>query len=74
MASESKSPELESPEPESKIRFDASILNQLACPACFTGLRPADTQLVCTGCGRGYPIIDGIPVLIVERAMRKSGL
>jgi uncharacterized protein YbaR (Trm112 family) len=27
-----------------------------------------EARLVCAGCGRGYPIVDGIPVLIAERA------
>jgi uncharacterized protein YbaR (Trm112 family) len=25
-------------------------------------------RLVCAGCRRGYPVVEGIPVLIVERA------
>ena len=27
-----------------------------------------DSHLVCTACARRYPIVDGIPALIVERA------
>jgi len=42
--------------------------DQLACPACLGGLRPAEGAMVCAGCGRAYPVVDGIPVLIVERA------
>ena len=49
-------------------RFEASILSQLACPACLGDLRPEEMLLVCAECGRGYPIVDGIPVLIAERA------
>jgi hypothetical protein len=41
---------------------------QLACPACLDALRLEEGLLVCTGCGRAYPIVDGIPVLIAERA------
>ena len=48
--------------------FDAKVLSQLACPACFGDLRVDSEWLVCAGCGRRYPIVDGIPVLIVERA------
>lgn len=42
--------------------------DQLACPACLSALHLSPQQAVCTGCGRIYPVIDGIPVLIVERA------
>jgi uncharacterized protein YbaR (Trm112 family) len=52
--------------------FDASVLSRLACPACLGDLRieasgKAETRLVCAECGRGYPIVDGIPVLIAGR-------
>jgi uncharacterized protein len=40
----------------------------LACPACLGALRLEETSVVCTGCGRMYPVVAGIPVLIVERA------
>ncbi|MGB6687901.1 MAG: Trm112 family protein [Terracidiphilus sp.] len=49
--------------------FDPSLLDQLACPACQGALRYGPQRLVCESCGRGYPIIDGIPVLIAERAV-----
>lgn len=48
--------------------FDCAVLGQLACPACYEDLRSEDASLVCTTCSRVYPVIDGIPVLIVERA------
>jgi hypothetical protein len=48
--------------------FDASILDQLACPACLSDLRLADNRLLCVACGRSYPIVNGIPVLIADRA------
>jgi uncharacterized protein len=54
--------------PAGPIPFDASVVGQLACPACYGDLRPERARLVCAACGRGYPIVDGIPVLIVERA------
>ncbi|HET7105059.1 MAG TPA: Trm112 family protein [Terracidiphilus sp.] len=40
----------------------------LACPACLGALRDGEEQMVCPGCGRAYPVVDGIPVLIIERA------
>ena len=50
-----------------QLRMDAAVLSRLACPACLAGLRAEATQLVCVGCGRGYPVVDGIAVLIAER-------
>ena len=51
------------------LEFDASILAQIACPACHGDLRTEDSHLVCSACARRYPIVDGIPALIVERAV-----
>jgi uncharacterized protein YbaR (Trm112 family) len=42
----------------------ACIVDQLACPACLGALRLDATALQCPACGRHYPIVDGIPVLI----------
>jgi uncharacterized protein YbaR (Trm112 family) len=55
-------------DPASNLAFDASILSQLACPICLVELRHEENCLHCVGCGRAYPIIDGIPVLIADRA------
>ncbi len=43
------------------------ILAQLACPACHGSLAPNSTELICDACGRRYPIVEGIPVLIEGR-------
>jgi hypothetical protein len=45
------------------------MLEQLACPACQGELALAGGAIRCRGCGRSYPLIDGIPVLIAERAL-----
>ena len=55
-------------EAAAQIPFDESIVGQLACPACHGDLRIENARLVCAACGRGYPVIDGIPVLIADRA------
>ena len=44
----------------------AKVREQLACPACLGDLRQEPEQLVCAACGREYPVVDGIPVLIAE--------
>jgi uncharacterized protein YbaR (Trm112 family) len=40
----------------------------LVCPICFAALRFSDSVVVCTGCATSYPVVDGIPVLIPQRA------
>jgi hypothetical protein len=47
--------------------FDPSVVDQLACPACHGDLRLEEARLICSACGRAYPIVDGIPVLIAGR-------
>jgi uncharacterized protein YbaR (Trm112 family) len=48
--------------------FDPTALVELACPACHHNLYLNAFRLICEGCRRAYQIVDGIPVLIVERA------
>jgi len=43
-------------------------MGALACPACHGALRLEEARVVCTSCGRRYPVAEGIPVLIVDRA------
>jgi len=53
-------------------QLDPQLMDILACPAEDHGpLRPeADGDvLVCTVCGRRYPVEDGIPVLLLDRAI-----
>ena len=40
----------------------------LACPACHGDLGAEGEWLRCVECGRAYPVVDGIPALIAERA------
>jgi len=48
--------------------FDPTIIERLACPVCLGGLAVHGQLLRCAQCGRGYPVVDGIPVLIAGRA------
>ncbi len=40
----------------------------LVCPVCRKPLERVESSVRCTGCGRRYPVVDGIPVLLAERA------
>ncbi len=44
----------------------------LACPVCYAVLQFSLSAVVCTGCGRDYPIVDGIPVLIPLRGAKDN--
>ena len=52
-------------------KFDDGFLSTLACPVCFGALRVGDSglRIECVECLRAYPLVDGIPVLIPERAV-----
>ncbi len=42
------------------------LLDILVCPACKTKVTLEEGMLACAGCGRKYPIRDGIPVMLIE--------
>ncbi|MBI2955498.1 MAG: Trm112 family protein [Chloroflexi bacterium] len=42
------------------------LLEILVCPACKTKVLLEEEMLVCTSCGRRYPIRNGIPVMLIE--------
>jgi len=44
-------------------------LRWLVCPSCHQGLKLVGAAVCCIGCARRYPLVDGIPVLLVERAL-----
>ncbi len=48
--------------------IDKELLEILACPVCKTTVVEREERLVCTQCGRRYPIRDGIPVMLVDEA------
>jgi uncharacterized protein YbaR (Trm112 family) len=51
------------------VSFDHSVVGQLACPVCRASFVLSEEKLICQGCGRAYPIVDGIPILIAERTI-----
>ena len=58
--------------------LDPRLLEILCCPAdeagerCFGDLAERPEGLLCGRCRRLYPIEDGIPVLLVDRAVKMS--
>jgi uncharacterized protein YbaR (Trm112 family) len=57
--------------------LDPLLLDVIVCPDCRSALTvgtiPDGTgaELVCQGCGLVYPVRDGIPVLLVDEAVRR---
>ena len=54
--------------------IDSKLLEILICPACREAVRELEQErgLECGGCGRVYPVRDGIPVMLVEEASEPS--
>lgn len=53
---------------EKPMEIDAATMSLLACPVCRGSLRLENEHLVCTLCARAYPVRNGIPALIADRA------
>jgi uncharacterized protein YbaR (Trm112 family) len=48
--------------------IDPALRRLLVCPADHADLADGPGFLVCTSCGRRYPVTDGIPVMLVDEA------
>ncbi len=48
--------------------IDKELLDILACPLCKTEVEFKDDKIVCTNCGRRYPVKDDIPVMLIDEA------
>jgi len=53
--------------------IDKKLLDILVCPACKTDVMLEGGKIVCTRCKRRYPVIDGIPVMLVDEAEMPGG-
>ncbi|HTZ89950.1 MAG TPA: Trm112 family protein [Alloacidobacterium sp.] len=47
------------------------MLAMLVCPVCHGSLFAEGNQIQCSQCSRKYPIEDGIPILLADRAQRE---
>ena len=48
------------------------LLNILICPACGAAVREKENAIECTDCKNRYPIEDGIPVMLVDKAIKAA--
>lgn len=61
------------------VTLDPQLLEMLACPSpdhaplrVGTLSDPEAEALTCTSCGRQYPVVDGVPVLLLDEAVLPS--
>ncbi|WP_353073171.1 Trm112 family protein [Tunturiibacter gelidoferens] len=47
----------------------AEDLRYVVCPVCHQKLERVDDVISCKGCRRRYPVVEGIPVLLADRAL-----
>jgi len=56
------------------VNIDSQLLSIIVCPACHGELSPSShegtDELECQGCGNAYPVVDDIPVLLVDEARK----
>ncbi|PIE52138.1 tetraacyldisaccharide 4'-kinase [Candidatus Fermentibacteria bacterium] len=55
--------------------LDSRLLDILVCPECKGELEyrtDGEEMLVCHSCSLGYPVRDGIPIMLSEDALRMS--
>ena len=52
--------------------MDKSLLDILACPQCKSDVKQAGDWIICTApaCGLRYPIREGIPVMLIDEALK----
>lgn len=53
----------------SKKPLSAEDLRWIVCPVCHQPLELESESVRCAGCGRRYPVVDGIPVLLADRTL-----
>ena len=49
-------------------KLDKEFLEILACVDCKTPVEQEEDRLVCTACGKRYPVRDGIPIMLADEA------
>ncbi|MGQ0573500.1 MAG: Trm112 family protein [Pseudonocardia sp.] len=58
------------------VELHPVLMEILACPSddhaplrAGTAADPGADVLTCTSCGRGFPVVDGVPVLLLDEAL-----
>ncbi|MBT9145313.1 MAG: hypothetical protein DDT42_01183 [candidate division WS2 bacterium] len=48
--------------------IDKELLEILACPVCKGDVKEIDDKIICLECKRRYPIKDGVPIMLEDKA------
>lgn len=48
--------------------LDKELLDILACPFCKGDVFLKGDRIICKNCGKKYPVKDGVPVMIIDKA------
>jgi len=48
--------------------FDKKLLDILACPVCKNDFECINDELICHHCQKAFPILQGIPILLIEKS------
>lgn len=57
-----------------EINSGETVFDLIRCPSCRSKLINSQPWLLCRGCGKKYPVIDGIPIMIEKEAEKMIGL
>jgi len=55
--------------PSALATLTQADLRWLVCPVCHGALHLAGEAIGCAGCARRFPVVDGLPVLLADRAL-----
>jgi uncharacterized protein YbaR (Trm112 family) len=55
-----------------EVSMNPKMFDILCCPVCHGDVVLSDHEIACVKCQLRYPIEDGIPVMLVERARKPS--
>ena len=53
--------------------IDQKLLEILACPACKGDVEEKGDTIVCLSCRRIYPVVDNIPVMLIDESRVEQG-
>ena len=55
------------------MMVDKKLMEILACPACKGEVKEQEGSIACLNCRRIYPVVDDIPVMLIDEARMPEG-